>query len=181
MEVTQTAIRDVFIFTPRVFSDNRGCFFESFNQKKFSEAVGRQIDFVQDNQSVSAKGVLRGLHYQVVRPQAKLVRVSRGSALDIAVDIRQSSPTFGKWVSAVLSAENNRQLWIPEGFAHGFVALEDNTQFLYKVTDYWYPEHERTIRYDDPQLAIDWGCKENLILSGKDLQGCTFSSAELFA
>lgn len=180
MEVTKTKIEDVLVFTPRVFSDSRGCFFESFNEQKFTESVGRPVNFIQDNQSVSAKGVLRGLHYQSINPQAKLVRVTSGAVLDIAVDIRKSSPTFGKWVSVLLSAENHKQLWIPEGFAHGFVAIEDNTQFLYKVNNYWCPEGERCIRYDDPALGIDWGFNGELILSDKDLQSCDFKSAELF-
>ncbi|HZW26111.1 MAG TPA: dTDP-4-dehydrorhamnose 3,5-epimerase [Gallionella sp.] len=180
MNVVATAIPDVLILEPRVFGDDRGFFFESFNRRAFTEAVGREIDFVQDNHSRSAKNVLRGLHYQIRHPQAKLVRVIQGRVLDVAVDIRRSSPTFGKHVALELSAENKRMMWIPEGFAHGFVTLSENAEFLYKTTDYWYPEHERCIRWDDPALGIDWELETAPALSGKDAQGKLLVEAELF-
>jgi dTDP-4-dehydrorhamnose 3,5-epimerase len=156
MRASRTAIPDVWVLEPQVFADARGHFFESFNRGRFEAAVGRPVDFVQDNQSLSVRGVLRGLHYQLPRPQAKLVRVARGEVFDVAVDLRRGSPTFRRWVGEVLSARNRRQLWIPEGFAHGFLVLSDEAELLYKTTDYWHPEHERCIRWDDPQLAIAW-------------------------
>jgi dTDP-4-dehydrorhamnose 3,5-epimerase len=167
MNVIKTAIPDVFIIEPKVFGDERGFFFESFNHAQFEAAVGRKIDFVQDNHSKSAKGVLRGLHYQVKQPQGKLVRVVVGEVFDVAVDLRKSSPTFGKWVGVILSAENKKQLWVPEGFAHGFVTLSDSAEFLYKTTDYYAPEFERCIKWDDTSIAIDWPL-EHPILSPKD-------------
>ena len=176
-----TAIPDLLIIEPEVFGDDRGFFFESFNRRKFAELTGRDADFVQDNHSRSARNVLRGLHYQIQRPQAKLVRVVQGAVLDIAVDIRKGSPTFGQHVALELSADNKRMFWIPEGFAHGFVVLSDAADCLYKTTDYWYPEHERCIRWDDPALAIDWQLQAAPILSGKDARGKAFAEAELFA
>ena len=175
-----TAIPDLLIIEPEVFGDDRGFFFESFNRRKFAELTGRDADFVQDNHSRSARNVLRGLHYQIQRPQAKLVRVVQGAVLDIAVDIRKGSPTFGQHVALELSADNKRMFWIPEGFAHGFVVLSDAAEFLYKTTDYWHPEHERCLRWDDPALAIDWRLHVAPALSGKDAQGKTLAEAELF-
>ncbi|MDP2760715.1 MAG: dTDP-4-dehydrorhamnose 3,5-epimerase [Sideroxyarcus sp.] len=181
MKAIQTTIPDLLIIEPKVFGDERGFFFESFNRRKFAELTGCDADFVQDNHSRSAKNVLRGLHYQIQRPQGKLVRVVQGAVLDVAVDIRRSSPTFGQHVTAELSAENKHMFWIPEGFAHGFVVLSDTAEFLYKTTDYWHPEHERCIRWDDPALAIDWRLPTSPSLSGKDAQGKAFAEAELFA
>ena len=180
MKATRTAIPDLLIIEPKVFGDERGFFFESFNRRKFAELTGRDVDFVQDNHSRSAKNVLRGLHYQIQHPQAKLVRVVQGAVLDVAVDIRRDSPTFGRHTAVELSAENKRMLWIPEGFAHGFAVLSDAAEFLYKTTDYWYPEHERCLRWDDPALAIDWQLQAAPALSGKDAQGKTLAEAELF-
>jgi dTDP-4-dehydrorhamnose 3,5-epimerase len=180
LKVTQTAIPDLLSIEPEVFGDDRGFFFESFNRKKFTELVGRDVDFVQDNHSRSAKGVLRGMHYQIQHPQGKLVRVVQGAVLDVAVDIRKSSPTFGQHVAAELSAENKRMFWIPEGFAHGFVVLSDSAEFLYKTTDYWFPEHECCIRWDDPALKIDWKLQMTPALSGRDARGKSFSEAKLF-
>lgn len=180
MKAIQTAIPDLLIIEPKVFGDDRGFFYESFNRQKFAELTGRDVDFVQDNHSRSVKGVLRGLHYQIQHPQAKLVRVVQGAVLDIAVDIRKSSPTFGQHVALELSAENKRMFWIPEGFAHGFVVLSDTAEFLYKTTDYWFPEFERSIAWNDPELAIDWRLHGAPALSGKDLQGKAFADAELF-
>ena len=182
MQVTTTAIPDVLILEPKVFGDARGFFFESFNQQAFDAAVGQHYDFVQDNHSKSSQGVLRGLHYQVAQAQGKLVRVTQGRVLDVAVDIRQSSPTFGRWVAVELSADNQRQLWIPPGFAHGFVVYSDTAEFLYKTTDYYAPAHERCIIWNDPQLAIDWALGAiTPQLSAKDQQGKAFADAELFA
>ena len=178
MKATRLAIPDVVLIEPKVFGDARGFFFESFNQKAFNEATGTQHEFVQDNHSRSAKGVLRGLHYQVQQPQGKLVRVVRGAALDVAVDIRRDSPTFGKWVLVELTEANKKMLWIPEGFAHGFIALEDNTEFLYKPTDYYAKDCERCIMWNDPSLDIDWPAQFP-ILSDKDSKGQAFLSAEL--
>lgn len=175
-----TAIPDLLIIEPVIFQDNRGYFFESFNRRKFAELIGRDVDFVQDNHSLSTKNVLRGLHYQIQHPQAKLVRVVRGAVLDVTVDIRRSSPTFGQHVALKLSAENKRMLWIPEGFAHGFVVLSDTAEYLYKTADYWYPEHERCIRWDDPTLAIDWKLQTTPIIAFKDASGKTLAEAELF-
>lgn len=176
----KTQIPDALIIEPKVFGDDRGFFFESFNRLKFAQLTGRDVDFVQDNHSRSAKNVLRGLHYQIKNPQAKLVRVVQGTVLDVVVDIRKSSPTFGQHVAVELSAENKRMFWIPEGFAHGFVVLTDTADFLYKTTDYWFPEHERCIRWDDPDLAIDWKLQGAPTLSVKDAQGKLFAEAELF-
>ncbi|MEQ1557245.1 MAG: dTDP-4-dehydrorhamnose 3,5-epimerase [Sideroxydans sp.] len=181
MKVIPSTIPDVLIIEPKVFGDERGFFFESFNQRKFAELVGREVEFVQDNHSRSVKNVLRGLHYQIQHPQGKLVRVVQGTVLDVAVDIRKSSPTFGQHVTTELSAENRRMFWIPEGFAHGFVVLSETAEFLYKTTDYWYPEHERSIRWDDPALAIDWKLQTTPALSGKDAQGKILAEAEHFA
>lgn len=180
MKVIHTAIPDLLIIEPRVFGDDRGFFFESFNRRKFAELTGNDVDFVQDNHSRSAKNVLRGLHYQIRQPQGKLVRVVQGAVLDVAVDIRKSSPTFGQNITLELSAENKRIFWIPEGFAHGFVVLSDTAEFLYKTTDYWYPEFERCIRWDDATLAIDWKLQVAPTLSAKDEQGKGFADAELF-
>ena len=167
MEVTQTSLHGVLMIDPKVFGDSRGFFFESFNAKRFSELTGFIPPFVQDNHSRSVKGVLRGLHYQIKQAQGKLVRVCAGEVFDVAVDLRRSSPTFGRWEGVILSAENMRQLWIPPGFAHGFVVLSESAEFLYKTTDYWAPEFERCIRWDDPDVRIDWQC-ENPIISDRD-------------
>ena len=156
MIVRPTAIPDVVVVEPEVFGDARGFFFESFNRRRLEAALGRSFEFVQDNHSLSAKGVLRGLHYQLPSPQGKLVRVVRGEVFDVAVDLRRGSPTFGRWVGEVLSAENKRQLWVPEGFGHAFLVLSDVAEFLYKTTDYYHPEHEHCLRWDDPDLAITW-------------------------
>lgn len=180
MKAIQTAIPDLLIIEPKVFGDDRGFFFESFNRRKFAELAGREVDFVQDNHSRSARNVLRGLHYQIQHPQGKLVRVVQGAVLDVAVDIRKSSPAFGQHVALELSAENKRMFWIPEGFAHGFVVLSDAAEFLYKTTDYWSPEHERCIRWDDSALAIDWKLCAAPVLSAKDAQGKPFRDAEVF-
>ncbi|NHV27404.1 dTDP-4-dehydrorhamnose 3,5-epimerase [Burkholderia sp. D-99] len=180
MNIVETNIPDLKIIEPRVFGDERGFFFESFNQNKFVEAIGRDAAFVQDNHSKSAKNVLRGLHYQIQHTQAKLVRVVSGEVFDVAVDLRRSSPTFGQWVGVTLSAENNRQLWIPEGFAHGFVVTSSSAEFLYKTTDYWYPEYEKTILWNDPQLNIDWPLGDTPVVSTKDQQGVPFATADLF-
>lgn len=180
MQPIKTNIPDVVILEPRVFGDQRGFFFESFNAQHFSDAIGSAVDFVQDNHSRSAHGVLRGLHYQIKQPQGKLVRVVAGEVFDVAVDIRKSSPTFGRWVGAILSAENKRQMWIPEGFAHGFVVTSESAEFLYKTTDYWAPEHERCIAWDDPAIGIDWPVKYPM-LSEKDQRGLLLANAEVFA
>lgn len=181
MQFTRLAIPEVILFEPKVFGDERGFFFESFNQKVFEEAVGLKVNFVQDNHSKSTKGVLRGLHYQIQQPQGKLVRVVQGEVFDVAVDIRKSSKTFGQWVGAVLSAENKNQLWVPEGFAHGFVTLSESAEFLYKTTNYFAPEFERCICWDDPEIGINWPINEEPILSAKDQQAITLKSAEHFA
>ncbi len=180
MKAIATAIKDLLIIEPKVFGDDRGFFFESFNQRQFDELIGRKVEFVQDNHSRSVKNVLRGLHYQIQHPQGKLVRVVQGAVLDVAVDIRKSSPTFGQHVALELSAENKLMLWIPEGFAHGFVVISETAEFLYKTTDYWYPEHERSLRWDDPALAIDWKLLTSPALSAKDAQGKLFKDAEHF-
>lgn len=181
MRITATAIPEVLVLEPKVFGDERGFFFESFNQARFEEAIGRPVQFVQDNHSKSAKNVLRGLHYQIQNPQGKLVRVVAGAVFDVAVDIRKSSPTFGRWVGETLSAENKKQLWVPEGFAHGFVVLSDFAEFLYKTTDYWFPEYERCIAWNDPTLAINWPLPSQPTLSAKDSVGKTWQEAEVFA
>lgn len=181
MKVTSFAIPEVVLIEPKVFGDERGFFFESFNQARFEETVGREINFVQDNHSRSVKNVLRGLHYQIQQPQGKLVRVVQGEVFDVAVDLRKSSPTFGRWVGQVLSAENKHQLWIPEGFAHGFVVLSDTAEFLYKTTDYYAPAHERCLLWNDPVLNIQWPLGIAPVLSAKDTQGKPFNEAEVFA
>ncbi|MFJ3053734.1 dTDP-4-dehydrorhamnose 3,5-epimerase [Pseudomonas nitroreducens] len=180
MKATPMAIPDVVLFEPRVFGDERGFFFESFNQKVFDEVVGRPVTFVQDNHSRSIKGVLRGLHYQVQQPQGKLVRVVQGEVFDVAVDIRRGSPTFGQWVGAHLSAENKHQLWVPEGFAHGFVVLSETAEFLYKTTDYYAPAHERCIAWNDPQIGIEWPFAGDPQLSTKDQLGKQLIEADVF-
>ena len=180
MKATQTKIADVLLLEPKVFGDARGFFFESFNHRVFEEATGVKTQFVQDNHSKSAKGVLRGLHYQVKNPQGKLVRVTQGEVFDVAVDIRKDSSTYGQWVGETLSADNKRQLWIPAGLAHGFVVLSDTAEFLYKTTDYYAPEHERCILWNDPTLAIDWRLNGQApLLSQKDLLGASFADAGL--
>ncbi|WP_255988788.1 dTDP-4-dehydrorhamnose 3,5-epimerase [Chitinolyticbacter albus] len=181
MKVIDTAIPDVKIIEPQVFGDERGFFMESFNQSKFESAVSGPVNFVQDNHSKSAHGVLRGLHYQIQRPQGKLVRVVEGRVFDVAVDMRLSSASFGKWVGVELSAENKRQLWIPEGFAHGFVVLSESAEFLYKTTDYWFSEHERSLLWCDEKLAIKWPLSISPILSVKDEAAPGFDAAEKFA
>jgi dTDP-4-dehydrorhamnose 3,5-epimerase len=181
VKVIPTELPDVLIIEPKVFGDERGFFYESFNAQAFKEATGVDCQFVQDNHSRSQRGVLRGLHYQIQQAQGKLVRATAGEVLDIAVDIRRSSPTFGQWIGVLLSAENKRQLWIPAGFAHGFVVLSESAEFLYKTTDYYAPAHERCIRWDDPSLAIDWQLSEAPQLSGKDQAGVLLADAELFA
>lgn len=181
MKATPTAIPDVIILEPKVFGDNRGFFFESFNQQVFNQAIGQNIQFVQDNHSRSEKGVLRGLHYQIQQPQGKLVRVVRGAVFDVAVDLRQSSPSFGQWVGAELSEDNHHQLWIPVGFAHGFVVLSDMADFLYKTTDYYAPEFERCLVWNDPNININWQTELEPQLSGKDQQGILLNNAEVFA
>lgn len=181
MSVVRTKIPDLLLIEPKVFGDDRGFFFESFNKQRFAAAVGKTVGFVQDNHSKSARGVLRGLHYQIQQPQGKLVRVVSGEVFDVAVDIRISSPTFGLWVGAVLSAENKRQMWIPEGFAHGFVVTSESAEFLYKTTDYWAPEYERCIAWNDPAIGIEWPITGSPILSGKDQNGTSLADAEVFA
>lgn len=181
MKATATAIADVLLIEPKVFGDDRGFFYESFNRRAFGEASGIDVDFVQDNHSKSARNVLRGLHYQIKQPQGKLVRVVAGEVYDVAVDLRRSSPTFGLWVGEMLSADNKRQLWIPPGMAHGFVVLSESAEFLYKTTDYWAPEHERCIVWDDPTLAIAWPpLNGDPLLSAKDAKGQAFLQAEVF-
>ena len=181
MNTIPLSIPDVIVIEPKVFGDDRGFFFESFNHAKFEAAIGRQVNFVQDNHSRSMQGVLRGLHYQIQQPQGKLVRVVAGSVFDVAVDLRRSSPTFGKWVGEVLSADNKKQLWIPEGFAHGFVVLSESAEFLYKTTDYWAPEFERSVLWNDTDLNISWPIMTPPLLSGKDANGATLKAAEVFA
>lgn len=180
MKATRLAIPEVVLIEPKVFGDDRGFFFESFNHQQFEEAIGRPVKFVQDNHSRSSKGVLRGLHYQLQNPQGKLVRVVNGEVFDVAVDMRRSSPTFGKWVGALLSAENKHQLWVPEGFAHGFVVLSESADFLYKTTDYYTPEHERCVIWNDPRVGVEWPVSEPPRLSMKDLNGLCFDQSEYF-
>lgn len=180
MKATPLAIPDVILFEPKVFGDERGFFFESFNQRQFEEAVGRPVQFVQDNHSRSVKNVLRGLHYQIQQPQGKLVRVVAGDVFDVAVDLRRRSPTFGQWVGASLSAENKNQLWVPKGFAHGFLVLSESAEFLYKTTDYYAPEYERCVIWNDVDLKIDWPIDIKPTLSSKDSQGLIFSKADYF-
>lgn len=180
MKAIPTAIPDVLILEPRVFGDARGFFLESHNRKAFAAATGLDMDFVQDNQSRSARGVLRGLHYQVRQAQGKLVRVVSGVIFDVAVDLRRQSPTFGRWVGVELSGENFRQLWVPPGFAHGFLVLSESADVMYKTTDYYAPEHERCVRWDDPQVGVDWPRGLQPVLSAKDQVGLPLSQAELF-
>ena len=180
MNVIPTAIADVLILEPKVFGDERGFFYESFNARTFQELTGIDAKFVQDNHSKSARHVLRGLHYQIQQPQGKLVRVTAGAVFDVAVDVRKSSPTFGQWVGVELSAENKRQLWVPPGFAHGFTVLSESAEFLYKTTDYWAPQHERSILWNDPALGITWPIDGPPQLSGKDQQGSLLADAEVF-
>ena len=180
MKVLETEITGVLIIEPKVFGDERGFFLESYNKRKFEEKIGISPDFVQDNHSRSAKGVLRGLHYQIKNPQGKLVRVTYGKVFDVAVDLRRSSRSFGKWFGAELSAENKKQMWIPQGFAHGFVVLSDTAEFLYKTTDYYSPEYERCIRWDDGDLSIDWKFSGTPLVSDKDAKGLAFKEADLF-
>ena len=180
MNIIKTDLPDVLIIEPQVFGDARGFFYESFNQKIWREKTGIQAIFVQDNHSRSERNVLRGLHYQIQQPQGKLVRVISGAVFDVAVDIRKSSPTFGRWVGAELTEDNRRQMWIPEGFAHGFLVLSDFAEFLYKTTDYWAPEYERTILWNDPELAIAWPLAGEPILAAKDRAGKRLSEAEAY-
>jgi dTDP-4-dehydrorhamnose 3,5-epimerase len=181
LNIIATSIPDVLIIEPKVFGDERGFFFESFNSRQFNEVVGREVQFVQDNHSRSAKNVLRGLHYQIQQPQGKLVRAVQGTVFDVAVDIRKSSPTFGQHVGVELSAENKRMLWVPEGFAHGFVVLSEAAEFLYKTTDYWAPEFERSIAWNDPAIGIQWPIDGAPSLSAKDQAGKPLEQAEHFA
>lgn len=176
-----TAIADVLVLVPQVFDDDRGWFVESFNARAFAAATGVDTPFVQDNHSLSGRGVLRGLHYQVSRPQGKLIRVIEGSVFDVAVDLRRSSPTFGRWVGEVLSSENRRQMWVPPGFAHGFVVLGERAECLYKTTDYWHPEHERTLLWNDPALGIEWPIAFAPQLAGKDACAPRLGEVETFA
>lgn len=178
--VTPTSIPDVLVLVPKVFGDARGFFYESFNARDFAEVTGLDVNFVQDNHSKSAKGVLRGLHYQIQRAQGKLVRVVQGAVFDVAVDLRKSSPTFGRWVGEVLSADNHKQLWVPPGFAHGFVVLSESAEFLYKTTDYWYPDHERSLLWNDPTVGIEWPIDFEPQLAAKDAAGKLFGQADLF-
>ncbi len=180
MKANRLAIPDVMLLEPMVYGDERGFFFESFNLAKFEEATGVNIQFVQDNHSRSVKNVLRGLHYQIKQPQAKLVRVVKGEVFDVAVDLRRSSPTFGKWIGEFLSEKNQRQLWIPEGFAHGFVVISDSADFLYKTSSYWAPQHERCLLWNDPAIGIVWPTKDSPILSDKDKSGKFLIDAEVF-
>jgi dTDP-4-dehydrorhamnose 3,5-epimerase len=182
MNVIKTPLEGLLVLEPKVFGDDRGFFFESFNAKRFGELTGFTGEFVQDNHSRSSKGVLRGLHYQIQQAQGKLVRATAGSVFDVAVDIRKSSPTFGQWFGIELSAENKRQVWIPPGFAHGFVVTSDSAEFLYKTTDYWAPEHERAILWNDPAIGIGWPALEAApLLSGKDQAASLLANAEVFA
>jgi dTDP-4-dehydrorhamnose 3,5-epimerase len=180
MIVTPTTIPDVIVLEPKVFGDERGFFFESFNSRSFAEATGVQKQFVQDNHSRSSKNVLRGLHYQIQKPQGKLVRVVEGEVFDVAVDMRRSSPTFGQWVGAHLSADNKKQMWVPEGFAHGFLVLSDVAQFLYKTTDFYAPEHEKSVLWDDPAIGIEWPLDGKPTLASKDEAAARFNEAEHF-
>jgi len=181
LKVTPTSIPSVLIIEPKVFGDTRGFFFESFNQRDFNQATGLDVNFVQDNHSRSSKGVLRGLHYQIQQPQGKLVRVVRGSIFDVTVDLRKSSPTFGQWVGMELNEDNHCQLWIPPGFAHGFYVLSDSADFLYKTTDYYAPEFECSLIWNDPTIGIEWPLNTQPIISAKDVQGKKLADAEVFA
>ncbi|ASU37181.1 dTDP-4-dehydrorhamnose 3,5-epimerase [Herbaspirillum sp. meg3] len=180
MNIIATNLPEVMVVEPTVFGDARGFFFESFNARHFAELTGITANFVQDNHSRSARNVLRGLHYQIQHPQGKLVRVTTGEVLDVAVDVRRSSPTFGQWTSTILSADNKHQMWIPAGFAHGFLVLSDYAEFLYKTTDYWAPEHERCILWNDPAIGIDWRISEVPQMSAKDREGKLLSQSEVF-
>ncbi|MGP8439550.1 dTDP-4-dehydrorhamnose 3,5-epimerase [Paraburkholderia fungorum] len=181
IQVTATALPEVKIIEPKVFGDARGYFYESFNGREFAEHVEAGVEFVQDNHSRSARGVLRGLHYQIQHAQGKLVRVVSGEVYDVAVDIRRSSPNFGKWVGVLLSAENRRQMWIPPGFAHGFVVVSESADFLYKTTDYWYAEHERSIVWNDPAIGIEWPIDGEPLVAAKDAAGKRLVDADVFA
>lgn len=181
IQVSATALPEVKIIEPKVFGDARGYFFESFNAREFEEQVAPGVVFLQDNHSRSARGALRGLHYQIEHAQGKLVRVVEGSVFDVAVDIRRDSPRFGQWTGYVLSAENQRQMWVPPGFAHGFLTLSEAAQFLYKTTDYWYPEHERCIRWDDPEIGIEWPFDGEPMLAAKDAAGLSLAQAQVYA
>ncbi len=178
--VTKTDLPEVLILEPKVFGDDRGFFFESFNKDSFKQATGLDVNFVQDNHSKSSKGVLRGLHYQIQNPQGKLVRVTQGAVFDVAVDLRCSSPNFGKWVGVELSADNKRQLWVPPGFAHGFLVTSESAEFLYKTTDYWYPEHERSLLWCDPTVGIQWLLEGAPKLAAKDAAAKIFAEADIF-
>jgi len=178
--VTPTALPEVLILEPKVFGDARGFFFESFNQRDFAQTTRLDVQFVQDNHSRSGKGVLRGLHYQIQHPQGKLVRVTQGEVFDVAVDLRRSSPNFGKWVGVVLSADNHRQLWVPPGFAHGFVVTSDTAEFLYKTTDYWFPEFERSLLWNDPAVGVRWPLTAEPQLAAKDAAAKTLAEAQTF-
>lgn len=180
MQAIPQSIPEVILFEPKVFGDDRGFFFESFNQRQFEAAVGRPVTFVQDNHSRSSRHVLRGLHYQIQQAQGKLVRVVQGEVFDVAVDIRRSSPTFGRWVGAHLSADNKRQLWVPEGFAHGFLVLSESAEFLYKTTNYYAPEYDRCIVWNDPDIGIGWPGEVQPLLSGKDQAGRSLKTADLY-
>ena len=180
MKVTPLAIPDVLVLEPKVFGDERGWFFESFNQRTFEEATGKTIRFVQDNHSQSQSGVLRGLHYQIRQPQGKLLRVLSGEVFDVAVDLRRNSPSFGRWVGAMLSSQNRKQIWIPEGFAHGFLVLSEHAEVLYKTTDYYAPEHERCITWNDPEIRIAWPAEREPTLSARDKMGMELSQADVF-
>lgn len=181
MRVIATDLPDVLVLEPKVFGDARGFFMESYNARAFAEATGQQVDFVQDNHSRSSRGVLRGLHYQIRQPQGKLVRVTRGRVFDVAVDLRRSSPNFGRWTGAELSEENNLQMWVPQGFAHGFVVLSDSADFLYKTTDYYAPEHERCLVWNDPSVNVVWPLSDEPKLSAKDREGRLLAECEVFA
>ncbi len=180
MKVTATNLPGLLVLEPEMFVDGRGSFFESYNLQQLDGVTGRESRFVQDNHSTSSRNVLRGLHYQIGRPQGKLVRVIAGEVFDVAVDLRRSSPTFGRWASVTLSAANRKQVWIPEGFAHGFLVLSHGADVIYKTTDYYAPEHERTIRWDDPTLGIAWPISEALLLSAKDAAGQAMGDADYF-
>ena len=180
MKVERLAIPDIVMIEPKLFGDDRGFFFESFNHKRFEEAISRRVSFVQDNHSRSVRGVLRGLHYQIKEPQGKLVRVIAGEVFDVVVDLRKGSPTFGRWVGDILSEANKKQLWIPEGFAHGFVVLSESADFLYKTTEYYAAQYERCLAWNDPTLKIDWQIQETPIVSAKDAQGLSLQEAEVF-
>ena len=180
MKVTRLNVPDVILIEPQVFGDERGFFYESFNQRQFEKAIGQSVHFVQDNHSRSVKNVVRGLHYQLQQPQGKLIRVISGTVFDVAVDIRKTSPTFSQWIGEILTAENKKQLWIPEGFAHGFAVLSDTAEMLYKTTDFWSPDHEYCIAWDDATLAIQWPIQGEAQLSAKDKKGFAFNDALMF-